>query len=71
MTWIASSPQERRTQLGRILLGTGNIGGVATLTGPGLGLSDSEGLGLIDRAVAEGFTVIDTADVYTGGTASV
>lgn len=67
MTWIASSPQERRAQLGRFLLGTGNIGGVATLTGPGLGLSDSEGIGLIDRALAEGFKTIDTADVYTGG----
>jgi aryl-alcohol dehydrogenase-like predicted oxidoreductase len=67
LTWIASSAHERRAQLGRFLLGTGNIGGVATLTGPGLGLSDSEGLGLIDRAVADGFTVIDTADIYTGG----
>lgn len=67
MTWIASSSQERRAQLGAFMLGTGNIGGVATQTGPGLGLSDDEGLGLIDRAVAEGFKVIDTADVYTGG----
>ncbi|MFG1810440.1 aldo/keto reductase [Streptomyces sp. NPDC049040] len=67
MTWIASSPQARRAQLGRFVLGTGNIGGVSTQTGPGLGLSDSEGIDLIDRAVAEGITVIDTADVYTGG----
>jgi aryl-alcohol dehydrogenase-like predicted oxidoreductase len=67
LTWIASSPQERRAQLGRFVLGTGNIGGVATQTGPGLGLSDAEGIGLIDRAVAEGFKVIDTADIYTGG----
>ncbi|MBY8879941.1 aldo/keto reductase [Actinacidiphila acidipaludis] len=67
MTWIASSPQERRAQLGRFVLGTGNIGGVSTQTGPGLGLSDAEGLRLIDRAVAEGFAVIDTADIYTGG----
>ncbi|MEU6853235.1 aldo/keto reductase [Actinacidiphila alni] len=67
MTWIASSPQERGAQLGRFVLGTGNIGGVATQTGPGLGLSDAEGIDLIDRAVAEGFRVVDTADVYTGG----
>ena len=33
----------------------------------GLGLSDAEGLALIDRAVTEGFAVIDTADIYTGG----
>lgn len=67
MTWIASTLQERRAQLGRFVLGTGIIGGVATQTGPGLGLSDSEGIDLIDRAVAEGFKVIDTADIYTGG----
>ncbi|SEG68201.1 Predicted oxidoreductase [Actinacidiphila yanglinensis] len=67
MTWIASTLTERRAQLGRFVLGTGIIGGVATQTGPGLGLSDSEGIDLIDRAVAEGFRVIDTADVYTGG----
>jgi aryl-alcohol dehydrogenase-like predicted oxidoreductase len=67
VTWIASSPQTRREQFGRFLLGTGNIGGLAALTGPGLGLSDDEGLDLIDRAVAEDFKVVDTADIYTGG----
>ena len=67
MTWIAASQQERREQLGRFLLGTGGIGGIAGATGPGLGLSDSEGLALIDRAVEEGFKVLDTADMYTGG----
>jgi 1-deoxyxylulose-5-phosphate synthase len=68
LTWIASSAPGRREQLGRFLLGTGNIGGSATATGPGIGLSEQEGLDLIDRAVREGFKVLDTADVYTGGT---
>jgi 1-deoxyxylulose-5-phosphate synthase len=67
MTWIASSPAERRAQFGRFLLGTGNIGGIAVATGPGLGLSDDEGLALIDRAVATGVRILDTADAYTGG----
>src|SRR5229473_1632663 len=67
MTWIAASQQERREQIGRFLLGAGGIGGIAGATGPGLGLSDSEGLALIDRAVEEGFKVLDTADMYTGG----
>jgi 1-deoxyxylulose-5-phosphate synthase len=67
MTWISAGQQERREQIGRFLLGTGGIGGIAGATGPGLGLSDSEGLALIDRAVGEGFKVLDTADVYTGG----
>jgi aryl-alcohol dehydrogenase-like predicted oxidoreductase len=67
MTWLASSPEARREQFGRFLLGTGGIGGIAVSTGPGLGLSETEGLALIDRAVGEGFKVLDTADVYTGG----
>src|SRR5882762_2169550 len=53
MTWIAASQQERREQIGRFLLGAGGIGGIAGATGPGLGLSDSEGLALIDRTVDE------------------
>lgn len=67
MTWIAHSQQERRRQLGSFILGTGNIGGIAVATGRGLGLSDAEGLALLDRAVEEGFKALDTADVYTGG----
>ena len=67
MTWIASTPQARREQFGHFLLGTGNIGGVAAVTGPGIGLSDDEGLGLIDRAVFEGVKILDTSDAYTGG----
>ena len=67
MTWIAASQRERREQIGRFVLGAGGIGGIAGATGPGLGLSDSEGLALLDRAVEEGFKVLDTADVYTGG----
>lgn len=68
MTWIASTHQERQAQLGRFLLGTGGIGGIAVATGPGIGLSEKDGLRLIDRAVGEGFRVLDTADIYTGGT---
>ncbi|HLQ54895.1 MAG TPA: aldo/keto reductase [Streptosporangiaceae bacterium] len=67
MTWIAAAQQERREQIGRFLLGTGGIGGIAGATGLGLGLSDSEGLALIDRAVKEGFKILDTADMYTRG----
>jgi 1-deoxyxylulose-5-phosphate synthase len=67
MTWLASSVIGRRAQLGRFLLGTGGIGGIAVSTGPGIGLSDEQGFELIDRAVGHGFTVLDTADVYTGG----
>jgi hypothetical protein len=63
-TWISAAQQERREQSGRFLLGTGGIAGA---TGPGPGLSDSEGLGLIDRAVEEEFKVLDAADMYTGG----
>lgn len=67
MTWIAESRRGRRGQLGSFLLGTGNIGGIAGATGPGLGLSDTDGLALLDRAVDEGIKVFDTADMYTGG----
>jgi 1-deoxyxylulose-5-phosphate synthase len=67
MTWIAASAAERREQFGRILLGTGGIGGIAGATGPGIGLPEPEGLALIDRAVAEGVKVLDSADVYAGG----
>ena len=67
VTWIASSPDARREQFGRFLLGTGNIGGLAATTGPGIGLSDDEGRNLIDRALTEGAKIIDTSDIYTGG----
>jgi aryl-alcohol dehydrogenase-like predicted oxidoreductase len=67
VTWIASSPDGRREQFGRFLLGTGNIGGLAATTGRGIGLSDEEGLNLIDRALAEGAKIIDTSDIYAGG----
>jgi aryl-alcohol dehydrogenase-like predicted oxidoreductase len=64
---VSDIAQERRAQFGRFLLGTGNIGGIATTTGPGIGLSEPEGLDLIDRALEEGIAVIDTSDAYTGG----
>ncbi|MEV6843627.1 aldo/keto reductase [Actinoplanes sp. NPDC051411] len=67
MTWIASTTLARRAQFGRFLLGAGNIGGSGSAVGPGIGLSDTEGFGLIDRAVEEGFKILDTADFYTRG----
>ncbi|MEU5382177.1 aldo/keto reductase [Streptomyces sp. NPDC005968] len=68
MTWIAATPEERRTQLGIFLLGTGGIGGIAGATGPGIGLSEEDGHRLIDRALGkEGFKVLDTADIYAAG----
>ena len=67
MTWIAASPDARREQFGRFLLGTGNIGGLAATTGQGIGLSDEEGFSLIDRALTEGAKILDTSDIYAGG----
>lgn len=68
MTWIATTPQQRRAQLGRFLLGTGGIGGIAQAAGPGIGLSEDEGHELIGRAVyREDFKVLDTADLYAAG----
>jgi 1-deoxyxylulose-5-phosphate synthase len=67
MTWLASTPQLRREQFGRFVLGTGNLGGVAATTGPGIGLSEREGVELLERAVREQFKIIDTSDVYAGG----
>jgi aryl-alcohol dehydrogenase-like predicted oxidoreductase len=67
MTWIAPGQQGQREQLGRFLLGTGGLGGIAVQTGPGIGLTEEEGLAFIDRAAGEGITTLDTADVYAGG----
>lgn len=67
MTWVASSPAARRAQFGKFLLGTGNMGGVALTTGPGIGLSDDDSLALIDQAISEGVTILDTADIYADG----
>lgn len=67
MTWLATSPDGRRAQLGRFLLGTGGMGGIAGQTGPGIGLTEGEGHALIDQAVGEGFTVLDTSDFYAAG----
>jgi aryl-alcohol dehydrogenase-like predicted oxidoreductase len=67
MAWIASTTLGRRAQFGRLLLGTGNIGGSGSAVGPGIGLSDAEAFDLIDRAIAEGVKILDTADFYTRG----
>jgi aryl-alcohol dehydrogenase-like predicted oxidoreductase len=62
------------TQLGttglsvsRFILGTGNFGGVAMVTGPGIGLDEEQSGALIDRARELGITALDTADIYCGG----
>lgn len=51
----------------RFILGAGNFGGVAMVTGPGIGLDDKESGALIDHALELGITVVDTADIYCGG----
>jgi len=62
------------TQLGttgisisRFILGAGVMGGVATLTGPGIGLDDDGSFAIVEKALELGINVVDTADVYTGG----
>ncbi|WP_436535942.1 aldo/keto reductase [Actinoplanes sp. HUAS TT8] len=67
MTWIGSTAAERRTQIGRFVLGAGGLGGIAGITGPGIGLSETDGHRLVDRAIGEGFKILDTADIYAGG----
>jgi aryl-alcohol dehydrogenase-like predicted oxidoreductase len=67
MTWIASTTLARRARFGRLVLGTGNIGGSGSAVGPGIGLSDAGAFDLIDRALGEGIKVLDTADFYTRG----
>jgi aryl-alcohol dehydrogenase-like predicted oxidoreductase len=63
-----------QTQLGttgisisRFILGTGNFGGVATVTGPGIGLDEEQSGALIDRSLELGVTVLDSADIYCQG----
>jgi len=53
--------------ISRFILGAGGIGGVAMMTGPGIGLDEEQGGGLVDRALEVGITVVDTADIYAGG----
>ena len=63
-----------RTKLGttgisisRFILGAGVFGGVAMVTGPGVGLDEKESGAVIDHALELGITAVDTADVYSGG----
>jgi 1-deoxyxylulose-5-phosphate synthase len=51
----------------RFILGAGVFGGVAMLTGPGIGLNEEESGALIDRALELGITAVDSADIYCGG----
>ena len=53
--------------ISRFILGTGNFGGSATVTGPGIGLDEEQSGALIDRSLELGVTVLDSADVYCGG----
>ena len=64
----------RQTKLGtseisvsRFILGAGNFGGSAMVTGPGIGLDEEQSGALIDRSLELGVTVVDSADVYCGG----
>jgi aryl-alcohol dehydrogenase-like predicted oxidoreductase len=63
-----------QTQLGttgipvsRFILGAGNFGGVAMVTGPGIGLDEEQSGALIDHALGLGITVVDSADIYCQG----
>lgn len=53
--------------ISRFILGTGVFGGVAMVTGPGIGLDEEQSGALIDRALELGVTVLDSADIYCGG----
>jgi aryl-alcohol dehydrogenase-like predicted oxidoreductase len=53
--------------ISRFILGTGNFGGVAMVTGPGIGLDEEQSGALVDRALELGITVLDSADIYCGG----
>jgi aryl-alcohol dehydrogenase-like predicted oxidoreductase len=51
----------------RFILGTGVFGGVAMVTGPGIGLDEEQSGALIDHALELGVTALDSADIYCGG----
>jgi aryl-alcohol dehydrogenase-like predicted oxidoreductase len=53
--------------ISRFILGGGGIGGVAGVTGPGIGLNDADGGALVEHALEIGINVVDTADVYAAG----
>lgn len=56
------------TRSGRAILGCGSFGGIgSTLSAVGLGLDDAEAFAVMDRAVALGVTIFDTADGYADG----
>jgi aryl-alcohol dehydrogenase-like predicted oxidoreductase len=54
-------------RISRFILGAGGMGGVATITGPGIGLDDDGSFAIVEKAIELGINVVDTADVYTGG----
>jgi 1-deoxyxylulose-5-phosphate synthase len=53
--------------ISRFILGAGVMGGVATVTGPGIGLDDDGSFAVVEKAIEMGINVVDTADIYTGG----
>jgi aryl-alcohol dehydrogenase-like predicted oxidoreductase len=53
--------------ISRFILGAGNFGDSAMVTGPGIGLNEEQSGALIDRSLELGVTVLDSADVYCGG----
>jgi 1-deoxyxylulose-5-phosphate synthase len=53
--------------ISRFILGAGVMGGVATVTGPGIGLDDDGSFAVVEKAIELGINVVDTADIYTGG----
>jgi aryl-alcohol dehydrogenase-like predicted oxidoreductase len=71
---ISSAPM-KRVALGRsgievseVFLGCGSIGGIGSaLATLGKGLTDGEAFDMMDRAVAIGINVLDTANSYGGG----
>src|ERR1700721_3220679 len=54
-------------RISRFILGAGVMGGVATVTGPGIGLDDDGSFAAVEKAIELGINVVDTADIYTGG----
>ena len=49
--------------ISRFILGAGVMGGMATITGPGIGLDDNGSFTIVEKAIELGINVVDTADV--------
>jgi aryl-alcohol dehydrogenase-like predicted oxidoreductase len=53
--------------ISRFILGTGALGGMAAVTGPGIGLDESASADLLTEARDLGITLLDTSDIYARG----